>query len=312
MFDTVFGCDPELFLLDNIFGCVPPAALRADYGLKFRGKTIVSGSDWRLIEDGAATEINIAPSADVNEFYDRIETAKNAATKLASDLGLRALVFPRVIFNVKKFWEERDDTFRDCVRFGCDPDLDIYSGKYATEISASNIPERYGGGHIHMQAPEDNPSIYEENYYHITRLMDILVGNTSVALLRPNTDWVTAEKSRLKYYGKPGKIRLQEYPDGHKGIEYRTPSNFWIINKNFTNVLLTMMNVVFNLSKKPSDASKLLIAETEHAPKNIITFNIQSSSKMLSYVCDLLVGMKYLSYDQVGEISDLVSPSNRL
>ena len=310
MFDTVFGCDPELFLIDSSVGCIPPAALRADFGLKFKGKTILGGADWRLIEDGAATEINIAPSADINEFYDRIEKAKNAAIKLGKDLGLAAVIYPCVAFSVKKFWEGRDDTFKDCVRFGCDPDLDIYSGKYATEISASDIPERYGGGHIHMQAPEDNPSMYEENYYHITRLMDVLVGNTAVAIRRPDSNWVMAEKSRLKYYGRPGKIRLQEYPDGHKGIEYRTPSNFWITNKNFANTLLTMMNVVFNLAKKSSDASKLLTESTERAPKNIVSFNTENAIGLLSGVCDTLVSMRYLSYDQVGEISDLVG-SNR-
>jgi hypothetical protein len=307
MFDTIFGCDPELFLVDPLIGCVPPAALRADYGMKFKGKTIISGDDWRLIEDGAATEINMAPSNDINEFFDRIERAKAAAIKLGKDFGLAARIYPCIAFNVKKFWEDRDDTFKDCVRFGCDPDLDIYSGKYSTEISASNIPERYGGGHIHMQAPESNPSLFEENYYHITRLMDVLVGNTAVAIRRPDNEWITAEKSRLKYYGRPGKIRLQEYPNGCKGIEYRTPSNFWIVNKNFANVLLTMMNVVFNLSSKPADASKLLSTDTEIAPNNIVKFHVNNAVGLLTRVSDILVNMRYLSYEQVGEIADLSS-----
>lgn len=308
MYSTNFGCDPELFVIDPHGGCIPPAALRADYGMKFRGKTIVSGPDWRLIEDGAATEINIAPSDDLGQFFSRIEAAKAAAKELASGFGLFATIFPTVRFDVSKFWEGRDDTFRDCVRFGCDPDLDIYSGKYSKEVSAENVGERYGGGHIHMQAPESNPSLFEENYYHITKLMDILVGNTAVALKRPESTWIAAEKSRLKFYGRPGKIRLQEYPNGFKGIEYRTPSNFWITNINFASVLLTMMNVVFNLSQKPADASVIFDTTGDTiAPNNIIKFDIKSAVEVLSGCLDQLLGMRYISYDTAGEISDLVS-----
>jgi len=305
MFDTIFGTDPEVFVIDENRNCIPPAALKEDFGMEFVGeKIIIDGGDWTIIEDGAATEINLAPSNESAVITDRINRAlEELKTVMKKKFDLDIVVYPTVKFDIKKYWESRGEEFRDCVRFGCDPDLDIYSGQYSTEISADNIPERFGGGHIHMQAPEDNLGLFDETYYHTTLLMDLIVGNSAVAFKRPDTAWVTAEKSRLKYYGKPGKIRLQEYPDGTKGIEYRTPSNFWITNPAFTEGLLTLMNVVFNLSKNPTDASSVLeVSYLSHAPKNIAKFQTKQAFETMTSVMDILGSMRYLSYDKIGQL----------
>lgn len=305
MFDTIFGTDPEVFVIDEGRNCIPPAALKEDFGMEFVDeKVIIDGGDWTIIEDGAATEINLAPSNESDVISDRINRAlKELRAVMKKRFDLDIVVYPTVSFDTKKYWENRGEEFRDCVRFGCDPDLDIYSGKYSTEISADNVPERFGGGHIHMQAPEDNLGLFDETYYHTTLLMDLIVGNSAVAFKRPNTDWIVAEKKRLKYYGKPGKIRLQEYPDGTKGIEYRTPSNFWITNPVFTDGLLTLMNTVFNLSKNPTDASEILeVPYLNQAPKNIMGFQNAKAFETMTDVMDILGSMRYLSYDKIGEL----------
>ena len=167
-----------------------------------------------------------------------------------------------------------------------------------------NVPERFGGGHIHMQAPLNDLAFFEDKYFHVARLMDILVGNTGIAIKRPNKHWLSAEKKRLKFYGKPGKIRLQEYPDGTKGIEYRTPSNFWITNPNVAFSMLTLMNTVFNLSQHPEDASKFLEDEyaSSKAPRFISDFNVDHSLGLFESCVDTLASMKYLDYEAVGKI----------
>jgi hypothetical protein len=306
MLQTNFGTDPEVFVVDNNGQCIPPAALRDDFGVEFIDeKTIIEGDDWRIIEDGAATEINIVPSNSIDTINDRISKALAGLKSFVGDnFDLTTIVYPTVPFDVKKYWEERDESFRDCVRFGCDPDLDIYSGEYSKEIAADNVPERFGGGHIHMQAPIDDLAFFEDKYFHVARLMDILVGNTGVAIKRPDKRWVEAEKKRLKFYGKPGKIRLQEYPDGTKGIEYRTPSNFWITNPATAFSLLTLMNSVFSLSQNPEDASKFLEDENivNMAPKYIVDFNIKSSKNLFENCLDKLVTMRYLDYLTAGKI----------
>jgi len=308
MYDTQFGADPEIFVVDKDGNCIPPAALREDFGLKYLDeKTLINGDGWSIIEDGAATEINFMPSDDENTIFERIENAITGISKFIKDkFDLETIIFPTVPFDVKKYWNNRGEEFRDCVRFGCDPALDIYSGEFSTEISADDIPERYGGGHIHMQAPENNMGLFDETYYHATILMDILVGNSGVAFMRPNMNWIKAEKSRLKYYGRPGKIRLQEYPNGMKGIEYRTPSNFWITNPLVGDALLTLMNTVFNLTKNPTDASKFLESELPHlAPKNILNFDQTRAFNIFCDALDKLGSMRYLSYDKISSLVNL-------
>lgn len=308
MHDTIFGTDPEVFVVDANNNCIPPAALKEDFGMEFvDDKVLIDGGDWTIIEDGAATEINLAPSDDSAVISDRINRALIELERvMKKDFDLKTIVFPTVGFSIKEYWEGRGEEFRDCVRFGCDPDLDIYSGEYSVEISADNVPERYGGGHIHMQAPKDNLGLFDETYYHTTLLMDLIVGNSAVAFKRPSMNWIEAEKKRLKYYGRPGKIRLQEYADGTKGIEYRTPSNFWITNPEFTDGLLTLMNAVFNLSQNPADASKVLeVPYLNNAPKNIVRFQTTHAFKTMVDVMETLGGMRYLPYDRIGKLLKL-------
>jgi len=308
MFDTVFGTDPEMFIVDKSGNCVPPAALKEDFGLDFVDeKTLILADDWKIIEDGAATEINIRPSNNLDTIFERINAAKNAATEFVKDgFGLNTLIRPTVLFNLDKYWKGRGENFRDCVRFGCDPDLDIYSGEYSVEIDSSKINERYGGGHIHMQAPLNEPSLYEDIFYHAARLMDILVGNTGVAIKRPDNSWTCEEKSKLKYYGRPGRIRLQNYPDGNRGIEYRVPSNYWITDKRVGCALLTLMNCVFNLCLHPADAGELLnSACIERVPINILRFNMSHAKMDAGYILDMLAEKKYLDYEQYIDIVGL-------
>lgn len=308
MFKTNFGTDPEIFVLDNDNSCIPPAALREDFGINFEDKiTIISGDEWKIIEDGAATEINILPSDDPDIFFDRIMRAVSGAENFATKLGLKTTISPTVHFDTKRFWQGRGENFRDCVRFGCDPDLDIYSGEYSSEICADEIDERYGGGHIHMQAPDNNVGIFEDTYYHATRLMDILVGNTAVAFLRKSSE-VEKEKARLKFYGRPGKIRLQDYPNGDKGIEYRTPSNFWLKDAKYSTLLLMMMECVFELINHPNDAVKFL-DDTFYtkAPLNIVNFDQNSALKMLDSSLNLLGEMGYIDLGVFKLASNCVS-----
>jgi hypothetical protein len=306
--NTLFGTDPEIFVVDDDGNCVPPAALREDFGLVFSDeKTLLRDDEWSIIEDGAATEINLEPTDDPDVMNKRLDDAINGVTSFMRDnYDLNTLIFPTVPFNVKKYWTERGEDFRNCVRFGCDPDLDIYSGKYSEEVTADDVPERFGGGHIHMQAPPDNMGFFDDAYYHTTILLDAFVGNSAVAFRRPNTGWVEAEKKRLKYYGRPGKIRLQEYPDGTKGIEYRTPSNFWITDPDVSRGLLTLMNTVFNVVQHPEDASKILGSKwLDMAPTNISKFNQKKAFSVLSECMETLGKMRYLDYKSIANIVDL-------
>lgn len=310
MYDTNFGTDPEIFIVDSKHNCIPPAALKEDFGYTFINETtLLEDNGWKIIEDGAATEINIQPSKDVNVIFDRISRAiKSTETFVRDYFDLQIKISPAVSFDIEKFWKGRGEAFKMCVMFGCDPDLDIYTGEYSQEIAADDVPHRFGGGHIHMQAPVDNNDIFEDTFYYATRLMDILVGNSAVAITRKTKSSVIDEKNRLLYYGRPGKIRLQNYEDGAKGIEYRTPSNFWIVDKEHTNFLLTLMNSVFNLIQHPADASKILERSWHgNVIDNITQFRQPQAKEIALRSLDELKRLKYLSYDEIARFIPLMA-----
>ncbi|MHA2274226.1 MAG: hypothetical protein ACXAC2_00565, partial [Candidatus Kariarchaeaceae archaeon] len=248
MLDTIFGTDPELFVVDSENNCIPPAALREDYGLNYKD-VLFEGDNFTIVEDGAASEINITPTNDIETFNRRIKRGFELFRKSILDNydGLDVVAIPTVNFDPKKYWENRGEDFRDCVRFGCDPDLDVRTGEYCQEINAENYDKRHGGGHIHISAPENDANFFEENFFYTTLMLDFLVGNTCVAIERNSSEIDDLEKDRLIYYGRPSRIRLPVYPNGVKGIEYRSPSNFWVTNEDHSNIVLTMANCVFNL-----------------------------------------------------------------
>ena len=88
MFDTIFGTDPEVFVIDENRNCIPPAALKEDFGMEFVDeKVIIDGGDWTIIEDGAATEINLAPSNESDVISDRIKRAGRRDRYQLSETG---------------------------------------------------------------------------------------------------------------------------------------------------------------------------------------------------------------------------------
>jgi hypothetical protein len=97
------------------------------------------------------------------------------------------------------------------------------------EIDVSTHPYRYGGGHLHIQAIETNPKVYFPIWEYAAVVFDFIVGMTNTKEPRSN-DVVAQERSRLEYYGKPGRIRLQAYnpKKGLFGIEYRVMYNYWL------------------------------------------------------------------------------------
>ncbi|MHA1395956.1 MAG: hypothetical protein ACTSRZ_20825 [Promethearchaeota archaeon] len=251
MLDTLFGTDPELFVVsEENNDCIPPAALREDFGLEY-DKVIFAGEDYKIIEDGAATEININPTNSINQFSESVQRAKiefsDFITKNFS--GLKVVTWPTVEFNADKYWLNRGKSFRNCVRFGCDPDLDIRTGELCRETNVETYKYRHGGGHIHISSPRNCPDLFETTYFDTALLLDTFVGTLCVAFDKSdnNVDYDNLERLRLNYYGKPGKIRLQKYPHGYRGIEYRSPSNYWTNSINKTKAVLYMANSVYKI-----------------------------------------------------------------
>ena len=94
------------------------------------------------------------------------------------------------------------------MQFGCDPDLDLYSGEVNVPPS-SDTNLRTAGGHIHIGG--------SFNIRKMVFAMDIYAGLPSVLM--------DEDAQRRSMYGRAGCFRVKHY-----GVEYRTLSNFWMRN----------------------------------------------------------------------------------
>jgi len=264
-----YGSDPEYFIYmkkkETDFGTipiiVPPAALFADMGVKFttspNGKRVLlEEADYRFIEDGAALELNfkrpLANSQDINNIlYSALDNIDYKLRHINYELKISKDVLG--YFSVIKYWKNRDKSFTDCVRFGCDPDqfpeLYIINGfeeENCKIIDASKHNYRYAGGHLHVQNMSKDSDVYYRYMELAPIVFDFIVGTTNILFQRDNKI-LTQEKARLIYYGRPGRIRLQKYSDTVNGIEYRPPSNQWINNGYNVNSMLYSADIAASI-----------------------------------------------------------------
>jgi hypothetical protein len=238
-----FGCDPEFFasytdhkggeFLPHDQFVMSPAGLEMWNGMApviddAKHPVYVDKADaitpFRYVMDGVAMELNFRkPFDSVSQFYDSVQQAREYLVTFLKGYGFETCFLPVINFDYHKFWTNElieNERFAQGIIFGCDPDVDAFNLQWPCVIqSAATHPFRYGGGHIHIsgdQALEDYP-------IPAVQMMALTVGNYCIA----NSIYPELEQERAKYYGKPGKHRVQHYPDGTCGVEYRTPSNTW-------------------------------------------------------------------------------------
>lgn len=265
-----FGTDPEAFVFQemkktdhgNIPIIIPPASLVEDFGfavkIKDGKKVLFSGKGFQWTEDGAAIEMQIAPKKSVNTFHKQITDGIKELKDFLREKDMQLWTLPLGYFDLDKYWKNRGDEFQMCVMFGCDPDQwpYIYVDKgletfnEAKEVDVSKHTLRYGGAHVHIQAPKSAPLIYFPMWENVAVAFDFFAGMLNTSFPR-NNPTIMAEKARLEHYGKPGRIRLQEYNADKKefGIEYRVMSNHWLGNKQYTEKLLYALDLATTISE---------------------------------------------------------------
>lgn len=253
---TKFGTDPEFFAVDTNKESpypyiVPPAALIMDGNMPYVEKHTVTADGrpkivkvihaedtFSIIEDGAAFEINIEPTSEINVFGIRLNTAKKKLKELLEPYGLGLMDDIVGFFDVSNFWDGRGAEFKDCVTFGCDPDRSLYRDLHTEkgnkpleleeggEVDVSTYPYRFGGGHLHIGVPNywlGDGNLLSTTCYGISYMFDALVHTRNVVLHEGDNEAIEKELVRLEHYGSPGRFRLQPH-----GFEYRPLSNWWL------------------------------------------------------------------------------------
>lgn len=234
----MFGADPEYFASYEKEGkkyVLSPALMEREFGIKaISGDTkhpvYIRQKEFSWMMDGVAWELTLLRPHD--HLIDVWKATRDALDCLAGFFGeLHSSSFSNISLYTKPaiFIEPslylpllNDERVYQGFIFGCDPDLDAVNPMYeCATIDVSTHPYRYGGGHIHISGDD----ILSENPRPMIMLLACTIGNY-VTLHSKEPE---LERLRVETYGRPGRFRIQNYPNGGRGVEYRTPSNQWTL-----------------------------------------------------------------------------------
>jgi hypothetical protein len=220
------GCDPEFFLKKGT-KIIGSELVIAEDGLKV-GSLFDTSTDKdnrsKFVRDGVQAELNPrqntcrASLASEISACMRVLNGELVKHKVKAD-------FSRLVKITKPELLKLSEKSRV---FGCAPSMSIYGEKIDIgTIDPMKYRKRAAGGHLHIgHGPHygKNTGLYravKEDYERTVAMLDIICGNTLVLVDRDK-----GNIERRKVYGRAGEYRLPPH-----GLEYRTPSNFWLTSQ---------------------------------------------------------------------------------
>jgi len=195
------GCDPELLLTA---GTKFVSAVGKLPGTKEKPQDVEFG---KVHVDNVAGEFNTLPAFSVSEFDLSVHRMLTTMEDLVSKQGLT------ISDKSVGIYDEEDLTHPEARRGGCDPDFDAYSGSVNGSPPMEHVPIRCAGGHIHIGIKD----LSDKDVHKLVRVLDLFV---TIPMLKYE------DPMRRVLYGGAGAYRKKPY-----GVEYRTPSNFWVFKK---------------------------------------------------------------------------------
>lgn len=221
------GNDAEFILVRR--GGIPISAIGIVGGNKLHPLPVKLGA---LQEDNVLAEININPARTLAQWERNINTVI-AQLKEKLPKGVVLSRFASALYG------ERELTDPKSKEFGCDPDYNAWTGQ---ENSKPQLPLelnglRSAGGHVHTGYPK----LSYDAKMALIRTNDTVIGLQTVLLDK--------DTRRKNLYGKAGAMRFKEY-----GVEWRTPSNFWIFDETSRKWMFkAAMFCASNLGRKQLD-----------------------------------------------------------
>ena len=244
---VTIGADPEFFLTRN------KKIIGSEKVIPKEGITVNTSPDCKIVIDGVQAELNPRAFACRAYLGNEISACFKALDKELKKKRNVKVDFSQLISISDKELKSLDKKSR---QFGCAPSSSAYDKKSEIAIKdASKYPYRAAGGHIHI-----GPNQYQEvsnaikTPERLARMYDIIVGNTCVLIDRD-----PGNIERRKVYGKAGEFRTPKH-----GIEYRTPSNFWLrdyVLMSFVTGLMRFATSIVARSTETNDYEKAILAK---------------------------------------------------
>jgi Phage phiEco32-like COOH.NH2 ligase-type 2 len=275
-----FGSDPEFFFakktmlgkVGKVVGAekiVPEGGVNgfiAELNKETDEWKLASGKTGGIIIDGVQAEMNPKPDT----CRQRMGGELSRMFKLIARLMKENNVVINWDVNVRVPVREMQSLSPKSRQFGCSPSLNAYDEKVELP-DAETYPFRSAGGHIHVghyyQTGKDpmrdllkGPNA---DYKKMVKVMDIIVGNTSVLLDRDD-----GEIQRRTCYGRAGEYRVQPH-----GLEYRVLGNFWLKNFILTSMVFGLTRLAFGFIENKKAAKELIAAVNESDIRKAINEN---------------------------------------
>lgn len=258
-----FGADPEFFIVTKKGTVVNSDRFFPSEKEKKRVDGGFKDKPMHLFFDGIQAEFNIHPHTCREWTLDDIWFLFKKIYDIIGpnyDISLQACVKVR-----KDILRKADPRARI---FGCDPDYNAYTGeKNEILVDPETHPLRYAGGHIHMSPEFHGKKTYSflsdwEEICRSVKLLDIIVGIPLVLLDRD-----VSSATRRFMYGNAGCFRETPW-----GIEYRTPSPYWLTAPEITSFVAGLVRLFFRICMHGVEAYFTEIVD-ENLVRHAIDYN---------------------------------------
>jgi len=275
------GGDPEFFIY-NREANKKIQVVSADKVLQSKKNPIIipNGS---LFFDGVQAEINPVQHTCREFFINNIYKCLMEVYKLSVNKYPNILFVPLASIKIHK--NDIKDADMECTRFGCSPDLNIYTQEKIDYPDGKIFMNRFSGGHIHIGF--DDLDIHkkmseEGKLLNLLKLLDVIPGIMSVAI-SPGKE----EKIRKDWYGKAGTYRNQPH-----GIEYRTLSSYWMVSPPMASLVLGLVRDAVVCVYNGLDTQLLSNINQEEVRKIIDTHDVSKAKKFYFDVLKPFYGYK--------------------
>jgi hypothetical protein len=200
------GSDPEFMLVGHVNDRV---AYKSAIGVLPNQEHAICKRGHSFYYENVVAECGLKPATSKEEFL------KNISSCLCT---LAQIIWPLRITNKAAYYYPEEELLHpDALKAASKEDWCAYDMmlKEAPEEIIRETCFRTAGGHIHIGSKFlDN----EENIPPVVRMLDLFLATPLVLIEKDKTG-----KERREVYGQAGRYRMTAY-----GLEYRTPSNYWI------------------------------------------------------------------------------------
>lgn len=209
--NVTYGADPELILMRD--------------GKPIGSERVIPDLTGLVVRDGFQVEFNPPASNSPSILGSWIQQAFiRLDTLVKAHPGVEVSFEPVVKVDPAEMAQLSD---RSRI-LGSDPSKNVYGVKPIL-VDGETYPFRSAAGHFHFGLKGD---LFDERVKLISWL-DVFLGNTCVLV-----DRHPLAAQRRENYGRAGEYRIPNY-----GVEYRTPSNFWLRNYTLLDFCLGFANI---------------------------------------------------------------------